>query len=75
MYFDNVAGLGFEPRLTDSESVCLPLADPADIYLAILHQEVSFSEALGRKRRFFWHMPPSLSCLCIWPRAWECQTP
>ncbi len=23
------AGLGFEPRLMDSESTCLPLADPA----------------------------------------------
>ncbi len=25
----NAAGLGFEPRLTDSESVVLPLDDPA----------------------------------------------
>ena len=32
---ESAAGLGFEPRLTDSESACRPLADPAKYSLIL----------------------------------------
>ena len=51
------AGLGFEPRLTDSESAGLPLADPANRAhsTGILAKKQSFLTALVTKLRLTYH--------------------
>lgn len=39
-FFVMAAGLGFEPRQTDSESVVLPLDDPANYLLKLILSDI-----------------------------------